>query len=117
MAFTVRLIAYRGITTIPEPVPRQYHAAAVHILQEPYEWGQALESDGANPVTSVSDTAHDQVRVLQVEVPDGQGIRYEVRPPGGGRAVGVNSPRMNGTTHVTFYPGWTFEFIDIAAAP
>ena len=115
MAFTVRIFAYRGNTQMVDTMPKQYSADSIRMLVEPYEWGQALLSNGVTPVTSAPNTTHAQVSMLRVEVPDGQSIRYEVQPPGG-RAVTVNSPRMSGIDFFPFYPGWTFSFLDQASA-
>lgn len=117
MAFTVRLHAYRGATQVRDNLPKQYSADSIRMLEEPYEWVQALVSNGLTVVASAANTASDRVTMLRVEVPDGQGIRYEVKPPGSARAAGVNSPRLQGTDFFPFYPGWTFEFIDLASAP
>ncbi|MFA6267664.1 MAG: hypothetical protein WC670_18350 [Pseudolabrys sp.] len=117
MTFTVRIFGYRGNTQMRDVLPKQYSADSVRMLEEPYEWGQALVSNGLTAVTSVSNTAQDRVSMLKVEVPDGESIRYEVVPPGGTRSVGVNSPRMSGTDFYPFFPGWTFQFIDHASAP
>lgn len=117
MAFTIRIFAYRGNTQMVDVLPKQYSADSVRMLQEPYEWGAALVSNAAVPVTSAANTSATRVNMLKVEVPDGQSIRYEVQPPTGGRAVTVNSPRMSGVDFFPFYPGWTFSFIDQASAP
>lgn len=117
MAFNVRIFGYRGLTQMREPISRHYHADSVHMLIEPYDWGQTLVSDGANRVASAADTTFPRVTVLKVEVPDGEGIRYEIRPTSQHRIVTVDSPRLQGIDYFSFGPGWTFEFIDLAAAP
>lgn len=116
MAFNLRIFGYRGNTQMRDVLPKQYSADSVRMLEEPYEWGAVLVSNGAVPVTSAPDIVHDRVTMLRVEVPDGQSIRYEVQPPGG-RVVTANSPRMAGTDFFPFYPGFTFSFIDQASAP
>jgi hypothetical protein len=117
MAFNVRIFGYRGNTQMRDALPKQYSADSVRMLVEPYEFGQTLASNGLTPVTSAADTTHDRVTMIKVEVPDGQTIRYEVQPPVGARAVGVNSPRLSGIDFYEFAPGWTFSFIDAASAP
>lgn len=117
MAFNVRVFAYRGNTQMADVLPKQYSADSIRMLNEPYEWGQTLLSNGIIPVASAANTALDKVTMLRVEVPDGQTIRYEVKPPGSTRVAGTNSPRMSGIDMFPFFPGFTFQFVDAATFP
>lgn len=117
MAFKVRIFGYRGITEIARVLPKQYAADSVQMLQEPYEFSEAKDSNGGTEVSFTVNSAATQVTILRVEVADGQSIRYEVKPPGSVRAAGEASPRMSGVDLFPFAPGWTFSFVDAAAFP
>lgn len=117
MSFSVRVFGYRGITQLPAVLPRQYSADSVQVLVEPYEWGEKLTSNGATAVSSTPDTVHDQVKLLRVEVADGNTIRYELGPSGSVRAPGDTSPSLSGKDQFQFSPGWVFSFVDGASFP
>lgn len=117
MAFNVRVFGYRGTTQLPVSLPKQFHADSVQVLSEPYEFSQKLTSNGATAVSSTADTSHDQVKLLRVEVPDGQAIRYEIGPSGSVRTPGDTSPILSGHDQFEFAPGWVFRFVDAASYP
>lgn len=114
MAFNVRIFGYRGTTQLPVALEKAFHADSVQVLSEPYEFGQKLVSNGATPVSSAADTDHQQVKLLRVEVPEGQAIRYELGPSSTVRTPGDTSPRLVGTDNFEFAPGWVFSFVDAA---
>ena len=115
MAFTVRLFAYRGLRQIPQTNPTQFTSDTVFTDTEPYEYAQALVSNGAVPVSSAAVAAPDQTAYWRIEVPDGQSIRYEINPPnrvGGVQNAGPNSPILSGINRFEAHQGWTLSFID-----
>lgn len=117
MTFNVRVFGYRGTTEIPVALPKSFRSDSVQVLSEPYEFGQKLTSNGATAVTSTPDTAHGQVKVLRVEIPDGSAIRYELGPSSTVRAPGDASPVLTGRAQFEFAPGWVFSFVDAAGFP
>jgi hypothetical protein len=117
MSFNVRVFGYRGTTQLPVSLEKAFHADSVQVLSEPYEFGQKLVSNGATPVSSAPDSDHAQVKLLRVEVPDGEAIRYEIGPSGTVRDPGDTSPRLSGSDNFEFAPGWVFSFVDAASFP
>lgn len=114
MAFNVRIFGYRGTAELPVYLPKSFRSDSVQVLAEPYEFGQKLTSNAATPVSSASDIIHTQVKLLRVEVDDGQTIRYEIGPSISIRTPGTVSPRLSGADQFEFQPGWVFSFVDAA---
>ncbi len=115
MAFQVRAFGHRGITQMPNVLPKQFSSDSVFMLSQPYEVGWNLTSNGATVVSTTSDTTHDQVKILRVEVDDGNTIRYELGPSGSVRTPGAASPSLSGKDQFEFSPGWIFSFVDAAS--
>jgi hypothetical protein len=115
LAFNVRIFGYRGITEVSRVLPKQFASDSVQMLCEPYEYSDVAASNGATAVAFATDTTHDKVTMLRVEVPDGSAIRYEVKPPGSTRTAGNTSPKLSGIDHFPFGAGWTFQFVDAAS--
>lgn len=113
MPFNVRIFGYRGLSQIPSVLPKEFKSDSVQVMAEPYEFGQLLVSNGATPVGSAPD-ASTQTKVLRVEVPDGDAIRYEIGPTSTIRVPSANSPILQGINVFEFSPGWQFSFIDAA---
>jgi hypothetical protein len=61
----------------------------------------------------------DTARVLGIEVPDNQQIRYELQLLGptasNARTAGNLSRRMSGFDYINWQPGATFSFVDAAS--
>ena len=113
MSFDVRIYAYRGSKQVPTVLQKQMQTNIEQVLAEPYEFGEKLTSNGATPVTSTPDTTHNEVKILRVQVPDGQLIHYEVQPRANSpRVVSTWSPIMSGNELFEFYPGYRFSFIE-----
>ncbi len=115
MAFTLRIYGYRGLTQLPQNLPKQYTADTVFTDTEPYEFRQILVSNGLTPVASAPQPAPDQTAYVRVEVPDGQSIRYEINPPnraGGAVVASASSPILSGINRFEFHSGWSLSFID-----
>lgn len=115
MPFDVRIFAHRGLSQIPVIQPTQNREDSVYQLHQPYEWAQKINV-GAVAASSAAD-ANVQVRVLRIEVPDGQAIRYEINPPGRNVAAGTNSPKMSGENVFYFRESFTISLIDAAGLP
>lgn len=116
MAFNVRVFGFRGITQIPLMLPKQYSADSVFQLVYPYEWSAVL-SVSAAAVSSAAQAAPDATKILRIEVPDGQSIRYEINPPGRNIAAGTQSPILSGINQFYFSQGYTVSLIDAAGLP
>ena len=116
MAFNVRIFGYRGMTQLPVTLPKQFASDAVYQLTQPYEWRETVSATGAAASTAAQ-AAPDQTRIVRIEVPDGETIRYEINPPnrsGGAVVAGANSPSLSGINHFEFAQGWTISIIDAA---
>jgi hypothetical protein len=117
--FNVRVIAFRGIRQLPKVLPQEFSSDSVYQLEHPPEWSQTIIA-GAAAVSTAPDTVHDRVRIIRIEVPDGEAIRYEINPPnraGGVVAANSNSQRFYGSDEFPFYPGWSLSVIDASALP
>ena len=117
MAFSVRVLGFRGITQIPLMLPKQYSADSVFQLVYPYEWSAVLSVTGAAISSAAQSPTTDKTAILRVEVPDGQSIRFEINPPGRALAAGTQSPIMSGLNQYYFQPGWTISVVDAASFP
>lgn len=109
----VRIFGYRGIAQIPRINPRQIGVDSVQVLYEPYEWAAQITTNGITPVASTAQ-ANDKATVIKVEVPDGENIRYEIRPPERTTAAGADSPILSGKDFFYWGAGWTISIIDAA---
>ena len=120
MTFNVRITGYRGIVQSKVQIPQQDSKDSVFLLYQPYEFSLVASSNGSTPVTigpSGLVLAADYSSILRVEVPGGQGIRYEVNPPNRNVAAGNASPSLVGVQSISWGPGWTLSFVDIASFP
>lgn len=115
MSFNVRVFAYAGVQQIPVNKPTQYSADSIYTLDEPYIFAQTLSISGS-AVSSSADT-DSRTRILRIEVPDGQQIRYEINPPGRSVAAGSQSPSMSGKDQFFFRNGWTVSIVDASGLP
>ena len=116
MAFTVRVFGYRGISQLPVVLPKQFSSDGVFQLSQPYEWSDP-KSVSAVAVSTTAQAAGDRTKIVRIEVPDGETIRYEINPPnraGGVVVASANSPSLSGIKHFEFYQGWTLSMIDAA---
>lgn len=112
MAFNLNVFGYRGFKQIPTVHPHQ-HSETVNLgFFQPYEFRQQVVSAGATPVATAPTAAPDLTALLYVEIPSGNSIRYEVKPPGSTRVVDASSPLMAASDWVSFSQGWTFQFIE-----
>lgn len=111
MAFDVRIFGHRGVAQVPRVNPRQFSSDAVEMLYQPPEWQQKLTSAGATPVTSNAE-ASDKAQCIMVEVPDGEAIRYRIKPDGDTTVVDDTCPKLTGRDVFFWGPGWTFSFIE-----
>lgn len=118
MAFNVRLFGHAGLSRMVVLNAHQFSSDSVFQLAQPYLWASGvLSSNGATPVnfTNTSLPAGqtlDNTRVLRIEVPDGQAIRYEVNPPNRSTLASASSPILTGSNQIAFGSGWQFSFID-----
>jgi hypothetical protein len=122
MAFNVRIFGYNGLSQMHVSQQRRMATDTVWIAEEPPAWSALGVSNGTIPVPLVfpgpgSDTA----RVLGIEVPDSQQIRYEVQLLGpsasNARTPGNTSRRLSGFSYVNWSAGATFSFVDAASFP
>jgi hypothetical protein len=117
MAYNVRVFAYSGIQQMPIVLPKQFSSDSVFQVIEPYLWGETVSVSAAAASTPASALVVDQqTRMVRIEVPDGQTIRYEINPPnrqGGPVVANIDSPSLSGKDYFYFQPGWTISMIDI----
>jgi len=117
LAFQVRIFHYRGLSQLPQTLPKQYTADTVFTDTEPYEARDILTTNGLTPVSTAPLAAPDQTAYIRVEVPDGQSIRYEINPAnrtGGLVSASSNSPILSGINRFQFFQGWSLSLIDAA---
>jgi hypothetical protein len=113
MAFTVRIFGYRGMFQTPILIPAQDSKDSVFLLSQPYEFAASAPSNGLVAVTlGPTVVTPDLSKILRVEVPDGQTIRYEVSPPGQARVASATSPALSGYQHIMWGAGFALSFID-----
>lgn len=117
MAFTVRIFGYRGIARFPVSHDgKTFGGDSVLGLEQPYVWRQALSVSGTSTVSTAasvpSGLSVDPTRVLRVEVPDGQSVRYEVSLVGSTVTADANSPLLTGRDQIQFGPGAVIAFLD-----
>lgn len=121
MAFNVRIFGYSGLAQMHASQLRQYNAQSVFMAEEPPLWSAVAASNGATAVALVCPLAAnlDSARVLGIEIPDGQQIRYELQLLGplasNSRTPGTLSRRMSGFDFITWNAGATFSFVDAAS--
>lgn len=114
MAFNVRIFGYAGMSQVPQLHMRQFTGAGVFLLEEPFVFGQTIAVDAAS-VLSVADVDQ-RTKILRVEVPDQQQVRYRIIPAGYPAAdADGNCPRISGFDNFVFAPGWRIALIDAAA--
>lgn len=116
MAFNVRIFGYRGISQIRQVLPQQYTADSVFLLDEPFIFGQTISVSAAAAISTANTDA--SVRVLRVEVPPLQAVRYRIIPAGQ-TVVDANTdcPYLTGLNNFGFAPSWKISLIDAAGLP
>ena len=95
---------------------------AVWLAEEPPLWSTIAASNGSTPVALVfTGPGADTAKVIGIEVPDGQQIRYELQLLGpsasNARTAGNLSRRMSGFDFIPWSAGATFSFVDASAFP
>ena len=122
MAFNVRIFGYNGLMQMHISQQTNLATDAVWLAEEPPVWSALAVSNGATPVPMVfNGSGQDTARVLGIEVPDGQQIRYELQLLGplasNARTAGNLSRRMSGFDYIPWTAGSTFSFVDAASFP
>lgn len=118
MAFNVRLAAYRGMAQVQNLNSKQYTGDTVFLLDEPPIWVQTVVVDAAAVTSLVPDADNDKVRILHVEVPDDQAVRYRIVPENY-TVVAANTDclSVSGKQNFVFSKGWRISMIDAAGLP
>lgn len=124
MAFNLRVFGYDGIYQMQQAHVRQYNSDSVFVVDDPPIWSQVAVSNDITPVSIVANLAPgvvDRARILGVEVPNGQTIRYELQPGGplasNARVAGNLSRSLSGFDFIPWTPGGAFSFVDAANLP
>ena len=120
MSFNVRIYGHAGLVAMKcVDESGQARSDSVYQLQMPYLWGQTIPVSGSAQSSAAAGIpaghTQDITTILNIEVPDGQTIRYEVNPPNRNTTAGVNSPSLSGKQQVQFGAGWTISMIDASA--
>lgn len=118
MSFPVRIYGYLGLARVP--VTNDGGTAgqdSVYVLEQGYLWNQVLTTNGVTSVVSTvaavpPHRSIDSTKLLRVEVPDGQSIRYEITRDGTAPTATTNSPLLTGRDQIMFGPGWLLAVID-----
>jgi hypothetical protein len=122
VAFNVRIFGYNGLTQMYVSHQRRMATDTVWMAEEPPVWSALGVSNGATPVPLFfPGPGVDTARVLGIEVPDGEQIRYELQLLGptasNARTAGTLSRRMSGFDYIAWTAGATFSFVDAASFP
>lgn len=114
----VRAFGYRGMRQLPNMANLQFTGDTVYALEEPYEWSQAISVVGIvmDPFVGPGGAA-DLARILRLEVPDGDAVRYEINPPGRNVQAGNASPRLVGMDVFPWATGYSLSLVDAALYP
>ena len=120
MAFNVRCFGYSGLSQMHVSHERRFSSDTVFFAEEPPLWSAVAASNGATPVSiTFPGPGVDTARVLGIEVPDNQQIRYELQLLGpsasNARTAGNLSRRLSGFNYINWQPGATFSFADAAS--
>ena len=120
MAFSVRIYGYNGLAQMFVSQQRRMAVDTVWMAEEPPVWSALGVSNGATPVSiTFPGPGVDTARVLGIEVPDNQQIRYELQLLGptasNARTAGNLSRRMSGFDYINWQPGATLSFVDASA--
>ena len=120
MAFNVRIFGYSGLSQMHVSHERRFSSDTVFFAEEPPLWSAVAASNGATPVSiTFPGPGIDTARVLGIEVPDNQQIRYELQLLGpsasNARTAGNLSRRLSGFNYINWQPGATFSFCDAAS--
>ena len=120
MAFNLRIYGYSGLSQMHVSHERRFSSDTVFFAEEPPLWSAVAASNGATPVSiTFPGPGVDTARVLGIEVPDNQQIRYELQLLGptasNARTAGNLSRRMSGFDYINWQPGATFSFVDAAS--
>jgi hypothetical protein len=120
MAFTVRIFGYNGLAQMFVSHQRRMAVDTVWLAEEPPVWSALGVSNGATPVSIIfPGPGIDTARVLGIEVPDNQQIRYELQLLGplasNARTAGNLSRRLSGFNYINWNAGATFSFCDAAS--
>ena len=120
MAFNVRVITYTGIRNVPQVLPKQYSSDSVFARDEPYASSQVVVVSGS-AAASIPQAGDTSAKLMVLEVPDGQAVRYEVNLQGSGgtgaRVAGSQSPRATGTQIFHWNNGASISLVDAASFP
>lgn len=122
MAFNVRIFGYNGLMQTHVSQQRRHAADSVWMPEEPPAWSALGICTGPTPTSIVfPGTGIDTAKVLGIEIPDGQQIRYELQLLGptasNARTPGNLSRRMSGFDYIAWTAGATFTFVDAASFP
>lgn len=118
MAFNVRLAAYKGMAQVPQLNPRQFTGDAVFLFDEPAVWVQTLSVSSIAATSVVPAGDNSTVRILHVEVPNVQAVRYRIIP-GSYPIVPADTDALSisGRQNFVFAAGWRISLIDAAGLP
>ena len=122
MAFNVRIFGYSGLQQMHISQQTNLATDAVWLAEEPPLWSAVAASNSGTPVAIVfPGPGADSAKVIGIEVPDGQQIRYELQLLGpsasNARTAGNLSRRMSGFDYIPWSAGATFSFVDAASFP
>ena len=116
MAFSVRIFGYQGMSQVPQLHLRQFTGAGVFLLEEPFVFGQTISVSNVSELSVAN--ADTRTKILRVEVPDQQAVRYRIIPAGyPATDADTDCPRISGFDNFVFHPGWRIALIDAAGLP
>ena len=118
MAFNVRLAAYRGMAQVQNLNSKQYTGDTVFLLDEPPIWTQTVSVSAAAATSLVPVGDNDKVRILHVEIPGDEAVRYRIVPENYTVvAADIDCLSVSGKQNFVFAKGWRISLIDAAGLP
>lgn len=115
MSFSVRIAGHRGVTRFPVTQAVQSGNYSTYTREWPTLWSQTVSlTTDAVQQTTVANVSPDTTRLITVEIPSGQGIRYEISTSAANvKTATQNSPELKqGTTILAFGAGWIMSLFD-----
>lgn len=116
MAFNARIFAYRGVRQLPIVAAKQFTSESFFALIQPYEYAETISvsavAASSAPVAAPNNEA--KAKVLYLEIPDQQAVRYEINPPGRAVVASSDSPKAEGRMMFDWGDAWTISLIDAA---
>ena len=119
MATTVRCFAYSGSIALPNASNNgQLVTTHDYMVKQRYLARETLSPDTSTAATSATALSADtNVKMLLVQVQPGKRVHYEVYGPNiSAVPADSNSPVIENSQPIEFYPGWRLSVLEVTEA-